>query len=37
VKHAGHCKIEPDEIGRTFQQLKKWKDNGERPPSGWNH
>ena len=37
VKHDGHCQIQPDEIGRAFQQLKKWKDGGEKPASGWNH
>jgi hypothetical protein len=34
VKHDGHCRIEPDEIGRAFQQLRKCKDSEERPPSG---
>lgn len=37
VKHDGHCKIELDEIARGFEQLRKWKDGGERPASGWNH
>ncbi len=37
VKHDGHCKIEPGEIGRAFQQLRNWKDHGERPSPGWNH
>jgi len=37
VKHDGHCRIELDEIARGFEQLRRWKDTGERPPSGWNH
>jgi hypothetical protein len=37
VKHDGHCRITPEEIGRAFGQLKVWKDSGKRPPSGWNH
>jgi hypothetical protein len=37
VKHDGHCRIELDEIQRGFDQLRRWKSTGERPPSGWNH
>jgi len=37
VKHDGHCRIELDEIARGFEQLRRWKDTGARPPSGWNH
>ena len=37
VKHDGHCQILPEEIGRAFQQLRRWKDGGEKPPSGLNH
>lgn len=31
VKHAGHCAILPDEIGRGLEQLRAWKQKGERP------
>jgi len=37
VKHDGHCQILQEEIGRAFQKLKRWKDGGEKPPSGLNH
>jgi pimeloyl-ACP methyl ester carboxylesterase len=37
VKHDGHCKIELDEIARGFDQLRRWKETGQLPPSGWNH
>jgi pimeloyl-ACP methyl ester carboxylesterase len=36
VKHAGHCAIQPAEIGRGFQQLRQWAAVGTRPPSGAN-
>ncbi|MGH9720089.1 MAG: alpha/beta hydrolase, partial [Bryobacteraceae bacterium] len=34
VKRGGHCAIAPQEIGRGIGQLKKWKDEGARPPAG---
>jgi hypothetical protein len=34
VKHAGHCAIQPAEIGRGFQQLRQWSAVGTRPAAG---
>lgn len=36
VKRAGHCAIQPEEIGRGFQQLRQWTAVGTRPPAGPN-
>ena len=36
VKHAGHCAIQPAEIGKGFEQLRQWTAVGKRPPSGAN-
>ena len=36
VKRDGHCAILPDETARGFSQLREWKSNGVRPPSGLN-
>ncbi len=36
VKRNGHCAILPAEIGRGFEQLRKWVAAGTRPPSGMN-
>jgi pimeloyl-ACP methyl ester carboxylesterase len=34
VKHAGHCSIAPEEIGKGFAELREWKANGKRPQAG---
>ena len=34
AQHAGHCAILPEEIGRGFQQLRKWCAIGMRPSAG---
>jgi hypothetical protein len=34
VEHDGHCVILPPEIARGFSELRDWKNNGTRPPSG---
>jgi pimeloyl-ACP methyl ester carboxylesterase len=34
VEHDGHCMILPPEIARGFSELREWKNNGVRPPSG---
>jgi pimeloyl-ACP methyl ester carboxylesterase len=34
VKHGGHCAILPAEIGRGFDELRKWKTDGTRPAAG---
>ena len=34
VKRNGHCAILPAEIGRGFEELRKWVAAGTRPPSG---
>jgi pimeloyl-ACP methyl ester carboxylesterase len=34
VNKAGHCVFTPEEIGRAFDQLVGWVQNGERPTAG---
>lgn len=34
VRRNGHCAILPAEIKRGFEQLRRWKEAGERPPTG---
>jgi pimeloyl-ACP methyl ester carboxylesterase len=32
VEHDGHCAISPEETGRGFDDLVRWKHSGTRPP-----
>ncbi len=34
VKHAGHCAIQPGEIGKGFEELRQWTAVGKRPAPG---
>lgn len=34
VKRDGHCTFSADEVGRTFDELVRWVDTGQRPTPG---
>jgi len=34
VKREGHCTFTADEVGRTFDELVRWVDTGQRPTPG---
>jgi hypothetical protein len=33
VAHDGHCAISPEETGKSFDDLVRWKHSGTRPPN----